>query len=134
MDKEIRVISTVKIKGKEYQVRGLNFDDTEIISMILDKTDFDLAKYETEAKELVKASKKNKEKLESLGTAVFLKVITDLTKKYYKVHKEFTELIASLIGVKPENVKTMPISTPLVVLKELAKDEDSLDFFSFLKQ
>jgi hypothetical protein len=130
MDK--RVISTVKIKGQEYQVRGLDFDDTEILSLILDKTDFDFAKYEAEASELMK--NKDNAAIEKAGAAIFLKAITDLVKKYHKAHNEFTELVASLIGVEAKDVKKMPISTPIIVLKELAKDEDSLDFFSFLKQ
>lgn len=133
MDKEIRAISTVIIKGKEYQVRGLDFDDVEILSLILEKTDFDFTKYEEEAANIIKSSKESAD-IEKAGVSVFLKIITDLLKKYHKAHNEVAQLVASLIGVELAAVKKMPISTPIMVLKELSKDEDSRDFFSFLRQ
>ena len=120
-------ISTITLKGKEYNVRGLGFDDMEIISRIIEKTDFDLSKYEKEATSIMQKKKADYQKE---GTKLFLVAITDVLKKYHKAHADFTEFIASLINVSQEEVKKMPITTPIVVLKELMKDEDSKDFLS----
>lgn len=121
------IISKIEIKGKEYEVRALGFDDMEIISRIIEKTDFDLSKYEQEAAAIMKNKKADFQKE---GTKLFLKAITDVLKKYHKAHADFTEFVASLISVTPEEVKKMPITTPFKVLKELMKDEDSKDFLS----
>lgn len=123
----METISTIEIKGKEYNVRGLGFDDMEIISRIIEKTDFDLSKYESEAQAVMS---KKKADLNKEGMKLFLKAITDLLKKYHKAHADFTEFIASLIEVKPDEVKKLPITTPFKVIKELLKDEDSKDFLS----
>jgi hypothetical protein len=123
----METISIIEIKGKQYNVRGLGFDDMEIISRIVEKTDFDLSKYESEAQAVMS---KKKADLNKEGMKLFLKAVTDLLKKYHKAHADFTEFIASLIGVTPDEVKQLPITTPFKVLKELMKDEDSKDFLS----
>ena len=123
----METISKIEIKGKEYNVRGLGFDDMEIISRIIEKTEFDLSKYEAEAQAVMgnKKADLNKE-----GMKLFLKAITDVLKKYHKAHADFTEFIASLIEVSPDEVKKLPITAPFKIIKELMKDEDSKDFLS----
>lgn len=123
----METISTIEIKGKEYSVRGLGFDDMEIISRIIEKTDFDLSKYENEAQAVMKNKKAD---LNKEGMKLFLKAITDVLKKYHKAHADFTEFIASLISVSPDDVKKLPITAPFKIIKELMKDEDSKDFLS----
>ncbi len=116
----------VVIQGKEYLVRSLSFDDVEIISRIIDNTGIDIAKFEKQAQSI---TKKNAN-IASEGTKLFLELVSQIIKNYHKVHGDLLEFVASLINVKPDEVKKMPITTPMKVLKELAKDEDARDFFS----
>jgi len=116
----------VVIQGKEYLVRSLSFDDVEIISRIIDNTGIDLAKFEKQAQSI---TKKNAN-IASEGTKLFLELVGHVVKNYHKVHKDLLEFVGSLIDLSVEEVKKMPISTPMKVLKELAKDEDARDFFS----
>ena len=116
----------VVIQGKEYLVRSLNFDDVEIISRIIDNTGIDIAKFEKQAQAITKKDAN----IASEGTKLFLELISQIIKNYHKVHGDLLEFVASLIKVEVEEVKKMPITTPMKVLKELAKDEDARDFFS----
>lgn len=116
----------VVIQGKEYLVRSLSFDDVEIISRIIDNAGIDIAKFEKQAQSI---AKKNAN-VAAEGTKLLLELISQIIKNYHKVHGDLLEFVASLIGVEVKNVKTMPITTPMKVLKELAKDEDARDFFS----
>lgn len=116
----------ITIKGKEYVVRSLNFDDVEVISRIIDHTGVDIAKFENQAQSI---AKKNAN-IASEGTKLFLELIGQILKNYHKTHHDVIEFVSSLIGVSEEEVRAMPISTPMKVFKELAKDEDARDFFS----
>jgi iron-sulfur cluster repair protein YtfE (RIC family) len=118
----------VTIKGKEYVVRSLNFDDVEIISRIIDHTGVNIGEFEQQAQSITREGAN----VQAEGTKLFLELIGQILKNYHKAHKDVLEFVGSLIGEKPESVSKMPISAPMKVLKELAKDEDARDFFSSL--
>jgi iron-sulfur cluster repair protein YtfE (RIC family) len=118
----------INIKGKEYVIRSLDFDDVEIISRIIDRTGINIGEFENQAKSIAKKGAN----IQSEGTRLFLELVGQIVKNYHKAHKDVLEFVASLIGVTSDEVRKMPITAPMKVLKELAKDEDARDFFSSL--
>jgi iron-sulfur cluster repair protein YtfE (RIC family) len=118
----------VTIKGKEYLVRSLNFDDVEVISRIIDNAGVNIGEYEKQAQAIARKGAD----VQAEGTKLFLDLIGQILKNYHKAHRDVLEFVGSLIDVTPEEVRKMPISAPMKVLKELAKDEDARDFFSSL--
>jgi hypothetical protein len=116
----------IEIKGKEYLVRELQTDDCMHLSLILDKTGFNINDYK---KQVSGADKMEQSELENMGKEIAIQMGGYLIKNYHKAHKETKEFLASLIGVKPEEYAKMPINTPVKIVKELAKNNNLFDFF-----
>lgn len=116
----------VTLKGTEYTVRNLEFDDVFKLAEILDKIDFDVADFQTDIAGL---NAEGNAKVEQAGMITIAKMATHVLKKSHKAKKEFRNFLSSLIGVKPEAMGQMPIDAPIIILKEVAKEHDLLDFF-----
>lgn len=117
----------ITIKGKDYEVRELTFDDSRAISEIMDLTNFDLKNFEEDLMEL-KDKRLTKDQLLKAGIGVMGDIIAHLIKNYHKAHKEVGSFLASLIGVTHDEFKKMPITTPVKIIKELSKTVDLKDF------
>lgn len=119
---------SIEIKGKTYEVRELCVEDIEMVSVFLNKIDFDIKNFFNND-ELLKATKKGKIEVEQIGIKIILEMINFILKNYHKASKEFCNWMGSLIGVKGEEVKKMPIQTPFLIFQELAKENNLADFF-----
>lgn len=114
----------IEIENKEYLVRKLNFEDTYYLSQILYKTGFEIKDFQKTIN-----GEKTEEELKGYFQEFIMEATGFLVVNYHKAFKEVAEWLASLIGVKPSDLKKMPIDTPIKVFKELAKDNDLQLFF-----
>lgn len=130
-------MAKVEIKGKEYEVRELMFDDVCNLSLILEKTEFDISKFRKKVNisELRRAmgdgetDVTNEQVWENMGIEVLIEMVGHIIRNYHKAHKEVSEWLGSFIGVKQAEFRKMPINTPFVIFKALAEDNDLVDFF-----
>ncbi|MCI3922488.1 hypothetical protein MO973_19845 [Paenibacillus sp. TRM 82003] len=116
----------IEIKGKQYEVRELTFADSMALSLILDKTGFDLKDFNKE----IKGKRLTKEQTKAIGFEFAMEVFGYIIRNYHKAHKETRNFLASLINVTPEEFEKMPLATPVLIVKELAKTVDLKDFFT----
>jgi hypothetical protein len=113
----------IEIKGKEYLVRDLVTDDCMRLSLILDKTGFNINDYKKQV------SGNDKSDFENMGKGIAIEMGGFLLKNYHKAHNETKAFFADIIGVTAEEFGKMPITTPVKIIKELAKNNNLLDFF-----
>jgi len=129
----------MEINGKQYKVRGLIVEDIGAFSKLLDKLEFNLSDFIKDKNILQRAKGKvnkpqdHKERGEDLaeaaGIEIALEIANYLVRNYHKAQEEFNAFMGSLINVKPEAFKKMPINTPFIIFAELAKENELLDFF-----
>lgn len=115
----------ITIKGKDYEVRELTFADSMALSAILDKTNFNLKDFNKD----VKGKRLTEEQVKALAFEVVTEMASHIIKNYHKAYKETRNLLASLIDVTPEEFEKMPLTTPILIGKELAKTTNLKDFF-----
>lgn len=115
----------ITIKGKDYEVRELTFADSMALSVILDKTNFNLKDFNKD----VKGKRLMDDQVKSLAFEVVAEMASHIIKNIHRAHKETRALLASLIDVKPEEFDKMPLTTPIQIAKELGKTIDLKDFF-----
>lgn len=118
-------MGSITIKGKEYEVRELETEDIGRLSVILDKTGFDLKDFSKD----IKGKRFTEDQMKQIGFTMMADMVAYLIRNYHKANKEAREFFADLIGVKPDQYAKMPITTPVKILKELAKENDLMDFF-----
>jgi len=130
----------LEIGGKEYTVRGLQVADIGSFSKILEKMDFRLSAFLSDTGLIQAALKRgpqdhkkkgeDKQLAQTVGVEAVLRMIDYLIQNYHKAEEELNTWLASLIGVKPDAFKKMPIATPYKILEKLAGAGDLLDFFA----
>lgn len=118
----------LEIKGKTYKVRELTFADSMALSIILDKTNFNLTDFNKDIKD-VKGKRLTKEQLQQISLSFAAEMVGHIVRNYHKAYKESRDLLASLIGVEPKELESMPLTTPILIIKELAKTVNLTDFF-----
>ncbi|CAM4186391.1 hypothetical protein L1N85_11420 [Paenibacillus alkaliterrae] len=116
----------IEIKGTVYEVRELVFEDAFHLSTILEKTNFDLKNFNRD----IKGKRLTEDQVKTLGLEVATEIIGHLIRNYHKAHKEVKEILASLIGVSPQEFAKMPLTTPVKIIKELSKTVDLKDFLA----
>ena len=126
----------IEIKGKEYIVRELTADDVESLSAILDKIDFDIMDFEKQARSMTKGGKLvlNQKIATEIMLQLFAQISAKLIRNYHKAHKEMRKFCASLIGATEEEFGKMPITAPAMIIKELAKDGELVNFIKSVQQ
>ena len=119
----------IEIKGKEYIVRDLTFEDAELLSLILDKIELDIMEFEKQAKSFTKGGEITQE----MGLQFFSQIAAKLIRNYHKAHKETRKLCAGLIGISEEEFAKMPITAPATIIKELMKSGDLVNFIKSMQ-
>lgn len=114
----------IVIKGIEYEVRELTFEDSKILSEILDKTGFDLKNFNKD----IDIKRPTKEQISALAVSVASDMAGHIVRNFHKAHKEVKVLLGGLIGVGPDEFAKMPITTPILIIKELSKTINLTDF------
>lgn len=102
-------------------MRKLTFDDTFLLSEVLDKLNID-----TDLNKLFDEAQKQPDKAAFLGGQLVLTVV----KRWHFAKDEIIALIASLTEKTKEETKALSLKEIKKVLLELFKSEDFKDFFN----
>ena len=79
------------------------------------------------------AAKKDK-KLDDIGAAVTLKLITAVCRNINKVHDEVYELLADVSGIPAKEIEEMEFGTTPMMIWDIVKNEKNAGFFSVLSK
>ena len=119
---------------EDLKVRKLSFPDTYYVSLIFNKMNFDISKYEKQAQELIKEARENGEEIthekgKELIIPILVRALNDALSNYHLAYEPIRDWLASLTGKTPEEIEQMPFDTPYKILEKLAEDNDLLAFF-----
>ena len=82
---------------------------------------------------LASAARKGK-KLDDIGAAVTLKLITAVCKNINKVHDEVYELLSDVSGIPAKEIEDMEFGTTPMMIWDIVKNEKNAGFFSVLSK
>lgn len=128
MAKKENTATTEEIVERNYTLRRLKDKDLFPILDILAKVlPDDLTVL------LASAARKGK-KLDDIGAAVTLKLITAVCKNINKVHDEVYELLADVSGIPAKEIEDMEFGTTPMMIWDIVKNEKNAGFFSVLSK
>lgn len=82
---------------------------------------------------LATAARKGK-KIDDIGAAVTLKLITAVCKNINKVHDEVYELLSDVSGIPAKEIEDMEFGTMPMMIRDIVKNEKNAGFFSVLSK
>lgn len=82
---------------------------------------------------LASAARRGK-KIDDIGAAVTLKLITAVCKNINKVHDELYELLADVSGIPGKEIEEMEFGTTPMMIWDIVKNEKNAGFFSVLSK
>lgn len=82
---------------------------------------------------LASAARKGK-KIDDIGAAVTLKLVTAVCKNINKVHDELYDLLADVSGISAKEIEEMEFGTTPMMIWDIVKNEKNAGFFSVLSK
>lgn len=113
---------------RNYELRRLKDKDLFPILDILSKV------LPEDLTNLIAGAAQRGKKLDEIGAAVTMRVITAVIKNIHKVHDEVYALLSDVSGKSVEEIENMEFGTTPLMILDIVKNEKNAGFFTVLSK